>query len=137
MGGLMSLIKANDLQTTTGGIPTVKGQKLIPTAWVNFNGTGTVAIRDSENVSSITDNGAGEYTINFSTTMANANYTPITGTWYGSDTSNPLLAVSGIRRGHTPTTTTLRIQISNAVWDSGSSGTDINGIYVIVMGGQA
>jgi hypothetical protein len=42
-------------------------------AWVNFNGTGTVAIRASGNVSSITDNGTGDYTINFSS-MANANY---------------------------------------------------------------
>jgi len=70
----MSTIKANDLQSATGGIPTVKGQKLIPTAWVNFNGTGTVAIRDSENVSSITDNGTGNYTANFAVAMANSNY---------------------------------------------------------------
>jgi hypothetical protein len=43
-------------------------------AWVNFNGTGTVAIRGSYNVSSITDNGAGDYTVNFTTAMPNANY---------------------------------------------------------------
>ena len=43
-------------------------------AWVNFNGTGTVAIRDSFNVSSITDNGVGDYTVNFATPMSNTNY---------------------------------------------------------------
>ena len=43
-------------------------------AWVNFNGTGTVAIRDSANVSSITDRGTGTYTVNFSTNMPSANY---------------------------------------------------------------
>ena len=44
-------------------------------AWVNFNGTGTVAIRDSGNVSSITDNGGlGDYTVNFTTAMPDANY---------------------------------------------------------------
>lgn len=43
-------------------------------AWVNFNGTGTVAIRASGNVSSITDNGAGDYTVNFATSMPDANY---------------------------------------------------------------
>jgi hypothetical protein len=43
-------------------------------AWVNFNGTGTVAIRASGNVSSITDNGTGDYTVNFSTAMPDANY---------------------------------------------------------------
>lgn len=43
-------------------------------AWVNFNGTGTVAIRASGNVSSITDNGVGDYTVNFTTAMPDANY---------------------------------------------------------------
>ena len=43
-------------------------------AWVNFNGTGTVAIRASYNVSSITDNGVGDYTVNFATAMVDANY---------------------------------------------------------------
>ena len=43
-------------------------------AWVNFNGTGTVAIRASGNVTSITDNGTGDYTINFTTAMPDANY---------------------------------------------------------------
>ena len=43
-------------------------------AWVNFNGTGTVAIRASGNVSSITDNGTGNYTVNFTTAMPDANY---------------------------------------------------------------
>jgi len=43
-------------------------------AWVNFNGTGTVAMRDSGNVSSITDNGVGNYTVNFTTAMTDANF---------------------------------------------------------------
>jgi len=43
-------------------------------AWVNFDGTGTVSIRESGNVSSITDNGTGDYTINFATALPDANY---------------------------------------------------------------
>jgi hypothetical protein len=43
-------------------------------AWVNFNGTGVVAIRASGNVTSITDNGTGDYTVNFTTAMPDANY---------------------------------------------------------------
>ena len=43
-------------------------------AWVNFNGTGTVAIRAAGNVSSIADNGTGDYTVNFTTAMPDANY---------------------------------------------------------------
>jgi hypothetical protein len=46
-------------------------------AWVNFNGTGTVAIRASGNVSSITDNNVGDYTINFTVAMPDVNYTTI------------------------------------------------------------
>ena len=46
-------------------------------AWVNFNGTGTVAIRGSFNVSSITDNGTGDYTVNFTTAMTDANYSGV------------------------------------------------------------
>lgn len=46
-------------------------------AWVNFNGTGVVAIRASGNVSSITDNGTGDYTVNFTTAMPDANYSVV------------------------------------------------------------
>lgn len=46
-------------------------------AWVNFNGTGTVAIRASGNVSSITDNGTGDYTVNFTNAMPDANYATV------------------------------------------------------------
>jgi hypothetical protein len=46
-------------------------------AWVNFNGTGTVAIRASGNVSSITDNGTGDYTVNFTTAMPDTNYSTL------------------------------------------------------------
>ena len=53
-----------------GSVATVYGCR----AWVNFNGTGTVAIRASGNVSSITDNGTGNYTVNFTTAMPDANY---------------------------------------------------------------
>jgi hypothetical protein len=48
-------------------------------AWVNFNGTGVVAIRDSYNVSSVTDLGTGYYRINFTNPMANTDYAPLSG----------------------------------------------------------
>jgi len=46
-------------------------------AWVNFNGTGTIAIRGSANVSSITDNGTGDYTMNFTTAMPDTGYSAV------------------------------------------------------------
>ena len=57
-------------------IPTVSGTAplYMCRAWVNFNGTGTVAIRASGNVTSITDGGVGTYTVNFTTAMTDANY---------------------------------------------------------------
>ena len=52
-------------------------------AWVNFNGTGTVAIRSSFNVSTITDHGTGEYSVNFINSMPNANYSATVGSTGG------------------------------------------------------
>jgi hypothetical protein len=49
-------------------------------AWVSFNGTGTPAIRGNGNVSSITDNGTGDYTVNFTTAMPDANYAALAAT---------------------------------------------------------
>jgi len=62
-------------------------------AWVNFDGTGTVAIRASGNVSSITDNGTGIYTVNFTTAMPDADYS--VGLAGGNSTSNTNVASLG------------------------------------------
>jgi hypothetical protein len=74
-------------------------------AWVNFNGDGTVAIRASGNVSSITDNGTGDYTVNFTTAMPDANYslsvTP------GADTTNGSIGYQNSLTA--PSTTACRI----------------------------
>jgi hypothetical protein len=68
----MSTLRVNTLQDVAGtGQPAMVGAAK---AWVNFNGTGTVAIRAQYNVSSITDNGTGDYTVNFTTAMTDANY---------------------------------------------------------------
>lgn len=63
-------------------------------AWVNFNGTSTVAIRASGNVSSITDNGTGDYTVNFTTAMPDANYAFSGGLAGGSSSTQIGLAES-------------------------------------------
>ena len=66
---------ADGVAIGTGGI----NQARIAKVWVNFNGTGTVAIRDSYNVSSITDSGTGDYDINFTTSMNDTNYSAVGG----------------------------------------------------------
>jgi hypothetical protein len=69
----MSTLRVTTLATQAGvEVYTAK-------AWVNFNGTGTVAIRASGNVSSITDNGTGNYTVNFTVAMVDANYCMVNG----------------------------------------------------------
>lgn len=68
----MSTLRVNTLQNAAGtGQPAMSGAAK---AWVNFNGTSTVAIRASFNVTSITDNGTGDYTVNFTNALADANY---------------------------------------------------------------
>lgn len=65
-------------------------------AWVNFNGTGTVAINASGNVTSITDNGGtGDYTVNFTTAMQDANYA-VMGSSQGFIGSTVAIALGGI-----------------------------------------
>ena len=77
-------------------------------AWVNFNGTGTIAARGSGNVSSLTDNGTGDYTITFQTSMPDANYNKSFG-----GTQKPGVGNNGVvvvyESGAAPTASQLRI----------------------------
>ena len=94
-------------------------------AWVNFNGTGTVAIRSSYNVSSITDNGTGDYTVNFATPMSDANYAVS-----GSATGAGLL--SNYSSLTAQTTTALRVRTSAS--DAGGAAYDSTYVSVAVFG---
>jgi hypothetical protein len=93
------------LNNDTGVLATQNGMTGIAKAWVNFNGTGTVAIRDSFNVSSITDGGTGSYTVNFTNAMPNANYAVCISSGYPG--ANDGYGVSG-----TPTTANFIINLS-------------------------
>jgi hypothetical protein len=76
-------------------------------AWVNFNGTGTVAIREDGNVTSITDGGTGIYTVNFTTVMPDANYCANLSI---AETSGGAAAVSGIyATSAAPTSSAIRV----------------------------
>ena len=103
------------LKASSGVFATQNGMTGIAKAWVNFNGTGTVAIRDSFNVSSITDNGTGDYTVNFTTAFANANYAVIASS-SNDGTNNALSINTQSTQGSisVPTTTSVRMQIAKA-----------------------
>lgn len=76
----MSTLKVSTIKSLTASTPSsfqdTNGVEVgqLCRAWVNFNGTGTVEIRDSFNISSITDNGTGDYTANLTTAMPGINY---------------------------------------------------------------
>jgi hypothetical protein len=78
-------------------------------AWVNFNGTGTPAIRASFNVTSITDNGTASYTINFTTAMPDINYS-VAGCCYNPGDPSSIITPNGDTSGVevAPTTTAFR-----------------------------
>jgi hypothetical protein len=83
-------------------------------AWVNFNGTGTVAIRASGNVSSITDNGTGNYTVNFTNAMSDANYSACSMGRLDTSSDDRIPDI-GMRRGVAPTTSALRVQCTEGI----------------------
>jgi hypothetical protein len=91
---------ATALTTASGSAPSYSAR-----AWVNFNGTGTVAIRASGNVSSITDNTTGDYTVNFTTAMPDANYAA---TFAGGDGFYGSVVTIAFQTA--PTTSSMRIR---------------------------
>jgi hypothetical protein len=98
------------LSTASGSAPSYSCR-----AWVNFNGTGTVAIRGSANVSSITDGGVGNYTVNFTTAMVDANYAMTASGVFTTSASDYKLTFYPVA---TPaTTTTLQVRSTAASSD--------------------
>jgi hypothetical protein len=91
-------------------------------AWVNFNGTGTVAIRASGNVTSITDNGLGDYTINFTTAMSDVNYC-MTGGGYDDGTYRSVVVLSN---SASPTVSAFRLE----TWTTAGGNFDFAYNYV-------
>ena len=82
-------------------------------AWVNFNGTGTPAIREDGNVTSITDNGTGDYTVNFTTAMPDANYAVGGSTLVNANSYKRVMTLKDIG-GTNLTTTSVRVQTGHS-----------------------
>ena len=98
-------------------------------AWVNFNGTGTPAIREDFNVTSITDNGTGDYTINFTTAFADANYCAVgmAGSTSGGE-SGTMIVVSTKKN---TSQATGNVRVSTMYTDS--DNTDVSNIGVAIF----
>jgi hypothetical protein len=101
-------LTATTIQNDTSSPPTFRNNSVeigtLCRAWVNFNGTGTVAIRASFNVSSVTDNSTGNYTINFTNALTDANYAGVFGC---NDNGNT--TTMNYRTGGTKTTTAFQV----------------------------
>lgn len=132
----MSTLKAANIQSTTTGAPTFKtstGTEIgqLVKAWVNFDGSaGSVSIRGSFNVTSITENATGDYTINFTTAMSDANYA-VTTLGHTKLSANGDQRVLGFDEGSTYTTTA--VQITNRYY-TGASFSGCTHASVVVFG---
>lgn len=106
----MSTIKATTLSNLAGSqtISTDRVAQGTAAAWVNFNGSGTVAIRAAYNVSSITDNNTGDYTVNFTTALADANFATVAGGRIDTTDSDANNTLVGERRA-ARTTSSVRL----------------------------
>jgi len=102
-----SAISIASLSTASGSAPSYSAR-----AWVNFNGTGTPAIRASGNVSSITDTATGTYRVNFTTAMSDANYCNVASVNYASGGSS-----IQVDRGN-QTTTYMYLEVRNGAQDT-------------------
>ena len=122
----MSTIKTETLSTPSNAtVPVDTVVNGTAKAWVNFNGTGTVAIRRAFNVASITDLAAGEYQVNFTTAMPDANFatnvTSSTNNGYDSDGFSLSAVLSNVA---TPHATTSYVRVGTAMAANGN-GSDV------------
>lgn len=118
----MSTIRVDNFGPSAGG--TTYSARGIAKAWVNFNGTGTIASRDSENVSSLTDNGTGNYTVNLSSAFGAADYAiAATG---GDNASGTTLIQAPFNTSQTASA--LQLYVSNSVF-AATDRTNINGTF--------
>lgn len=124
LAGKANTIVANDSQIKTALNATGTAPIYACRAWVNFNGTGTVAIRASGNVSSITDNGVGDYTVNFTNAMTDENASFAVS---GRRTDVDVPAIVSLAYLYVPNVNNVRIISTNNVNDS---KIDTNSIFV-------
>ena len=102
---------ANSMTIRGEGSNQTSIQQGLAKAWLNFTGTGTIAIVDNNNVGSITDNGTGDYNFAFATNMGNATYNM---TGMGGHNSTSMRSITQPRSVTAPTTSTVRVQAVSA-----------------------
>ena len=114
--------------TSEGGAATMQLQQGVAKAWIDYKGTSTNAVQDSLNITSVTDNGTGDYTIVINNNMSSAEYAIVDGTYRSQNADSP-----GITGFQTPTSG----QYIHNHWNSGISSSDMFRTYSLVMGDLA
>jgi len=123
----MSLLQCDARKDTAGTVDFFECR-----AWVNFNGTGTVAINAAGNVGSITDNGIGDYTINFTNAMPDANYSWTYGIVAAAALGDTSVRAAQAYNDAVPSASSLRIQTHYA--NSSAQGIqDVLGLNIAVF----
>ena len=131
----MSTLVVSNINDGTTTVPATYVTNGSAKAWVNFDGTGTIAVRDSKNVSSLTDNTTGDYYVNFSSSMGNQNYCTLDGTNRETDafTSN-VYTNNATGLYEAPATNRFRISTNAGL---GSGGRDSKSVNCAVFGDLA
>jgi len=133
----MSVLKADTIQSTGGGAATLTKQSAAK-AWVNFNGTGTIAVRESFNTSGITDEGAGHYSTSFTNAMTDADYV-VAGTAMFSSNNNAHCISYGDNNGangEQPTSSRYEV-LTSYVYGSAVSSQDCTRVQLQTSGDLA
>ena len=121
-----------------GGSATTNLVQGLAKAWTNFNGTGTIAHRDSFNCGSLTDRGTGEYDINFTSNMASANHCPNANSNVYNATDNFLSAgFNAVGTSHSSMTGNTASNTSLGSYNAGASYQDAELNFVSVNGDLA
>ena len=127
--GTITTAKVTTIQDASGGNSSTPEQVFQgrAKAWVNFNGEGTIAIRDSFNVSSITDEAVGVYTVNIDTDMANVNYCAVVTSGYSSNDIQTSQN-SQLFQHSTKTVGSFKIRQGNSENNSNDDADDVNAV---------
>jgi len=129
----MSELRADTITASDGTSPVTLTKQSAAKAWVNYNGTGTIASRDSFNFSSLTDNGTGAHTVTISSAMSDANCAPVTaGMRYAASTSR-----AGKIDANMSASSTIRLFTGYEDSYSGAIATDLEFNHIAVHGDLA
>ena len=132
---MTSVLNVDTIAAKNGTSPVALTKQQAAKAWVNMNGSGTPAARDSLNLSSITDHASGEYSINMSSAFANINYSNTSSQSSNTNASNRAYTFLGMHQSGgsgtaavAPTTTVYRFLVSGGT----TIGTNYDAVYIDV-----